>query len=99
MKILFKTRRVPGVTAEQIVAARLREASAVWQLVAQGVVREIHYSPDGPAVIGLLEADSLEAAQAVMDALPMAREGLIGFDFFRLLPYDQFGLLFRDEFK
>lgn len=97
MKILFKTRRLPGVTHEQIVALRLQEAAAVWKLVAAGTLREIWFSPDGPAVFGTLECEGLDEARAVMSALPMPTAGLIDFDFHRLLPYDQFGLLFRPE--
>lgn len=99
MKVLFKTKRMPGVTAEQIGALRLDEAAAVWRLVAQGTVREIWFSPDGPAVLGMLECDTLEQAHSVMRSLPMPAAGLIDFDFFRLQPYDQFGLLFRPEFR
>lgn len=105
MRVLFMTRRQAGVATEQIVAARLREAAAVWKLVAGGTLREIHFCATGrngegaPTVVGLLECDGLAAARAALAALPMAREGLIEFDCYALAPYDQFGLLFRDEFK
>jgi muconolactone delta-isomerase len=99
MKILFRTRRLPGVIDAQIVALRLQEAAAVWKLVAAGTLREIWFSPDGPAVFGMLECEGLEQARAVLQALPMPAAGLIDFDFHRLLPYDQFGLLFREEFR
>ncbi len=98
MKILFRTRRTPGVTSEQIAALRLQEAAAVWRLVAAGTLREIYFSPDGPAVFGVLEADGVDDARRAMGALPMPQRGLIDFEFFRLQPYDQFGLLFREEF-
>lgn len=97
MKILFRTKRQPGVGNEQIAALRLQEAAAVWKLVAAGTIREIWFSPDGPAVIGMLECDGLTAAQRAMGALPMPAAGLIEFEFFRLQPYDQFALLFRPE--
>jgi len=105
MRVLFMTRRLAGVGSEQIAATRLREAAAVWKLVAAGVLREIHFCAGGrngegaPTVVGLLECDDLAAARATLAALPMAREGLIDFDCYALAPYDQFGLLFRDEFK
>jgi hypothetical protein len=47
----------------------------------------------------MLECEGLEQARAVLQALPMPAAGLIDFDFHRLLPYDQFGLLFREEFR
>lgn len=99
MKILWMTRRQPGVGTEQIVALRLAEAAAVWKLVASGALREIYYCAEGPAVIGILECASLDEARVTMAALPMPAAGLIDFDFFALRPYDQFGLLFRNEFQ
>jgi hypothetical protein len=52
-----------------------------------------------PAVFGMLECEGLEQARAVLQALPMPAAGLLDFAFHRLLPYDQFGLLFREEFR
>ena len=99
MKIQFITRRMPGVSNEQIATMRLQEAAAVWKLVARGVIRELWFCPDRPAVVGMLECASLEAARATMRALPMPAAGLIDFEFLSLMPYDQFGLLFAEEFK
>lgn len=99
MKIQFITRRAPGVSNEQIAAMRPREAAAVWKLVASGVIREIWFCPERPAVIGMLECASIEEARATMRTLPMPVAGLIDFEFFTLLPYDQFGMLFDERFK
>ena len=98
MKILFITRRHAGVSTEQIAALRLQEAAAVWRLLIGGVVREIHFCPEKPAVIGVLECAGLEEAASILRDLPMPAAGLIDFDFYSLRPYDQFGLLFREEF-
>ncbi len=96
MKILFKTRRNPGVSTEQIVAMRLDEAAAVWRLVTSGFIREIYFSPEGPAVFGVVEAENIDIARQALHRLPMPAAGLIDFDIYSLQPYDQFALLFRD---
>jgi muconolactone delta-isomerase len=97
VKILFKTRRNAGVSTEQIAAMRLDEAAAVWRLVSTGFVREIYFSPEGPAVIGVVEAESTEEARQALQRLPMPAAGLIDFDLFSLQPYDQFALLFGKQ--
>lgn len=99
MQILFMTRRMPGVADAAIAARRLEEAAAVWKLVARGMIRDIWFAPDRPAVVGLLECASLEEARATMGALPMPAAGLIDFEFLTLAPYDQFGMLFDARFK
>ena len=99
MKFLFMTYRLPGVNTEQIAALRLAEAAAVWKLVASGSIREIYYSPERPAVIGMIECESLDQARQIMATLPMPSAKLIDFDFFTLEPYSQFALLFRAEFQ
>lgn len=94
MKVLFKTRRAPGVSSEQIAAMRLDEAAAVWSLLTSGFLREIYFSPEGPAVIGVVEAETVAAAREKLLGLPMPAAGLIDFDLHSLQPYDQFALLF-----
>lgn len=97
MKILFMTRRVVGVSADQIATLRLAEAAAVWKLVAAGFIREIYFSPGAPTVIGIVECENVEAARRTMRQLPMLSANLIDFDFHELQPYNQFALLFGKQ--
>ncbi len=94
MKLLFITRRLPGATTEQIAALRLEEVAEVWRHVKSGALREIYFSPERPAVVGMLECASVQEARTLLRGLPMARAGLLDFDIFPLQPYDQFELLF-----
>lgn len=95
MKVLFITKRTAGTSAEQIASLRLEEVPAVWRLLKAGRLREIYFSPERPAVVGVLECASLDEARQVLGTLPMAAAGLIDFDLLSLQPYDQFELLFR----
>jgi hypothetical protein len=95
MEILFITPRNAGVTSDQIAAARRDEVRAVWQLVKAGTIREIYFSPERPAVVGVLECASVDEARGIMTSLPMARLGLIDFEFHSLAPYDQLEMLFE----
>jgi muconolactone delta-isomerase len=97
MKVLFITRRNPSVTSEQIAALRPEEVRAVWRLVKAGTLREIYYTAERPAVVGVLECAGAEEARAIMATMPMAQHGLIDFEFLPLTPYDQFELLFRGD--
>lgn len=99
MKIMFKTCRHAGVSGEQIAAMRVDEAAAVWRLSAAGFLREIYFSPEGPAVFGIVEAENLEQARLALQALPMPAAGLIDFELFSLQPYDQFALLFEKQYQ
>ena len=71
----------------------------MWKLVANGVIREIWFCPERPAVAGMLECASVDEARATLRALPMPAAGLIDFEFLTLQPYDQFGLLFDEKFR
>lgn len=67
------------------------ETERVRALYAEGVVRQIWLREDLPGACFVVEADSLEGAQAVVDELPMAASGLSAFEVIPLRPYRGFG--------
>lgn len=99
MRILAITRREPGATAAQIQALQVPEARAVWRLIGEDFIREIHFDPTRPAVVLTLEAESVDAARARLAALPMVAQGLLGFDFLEMRPYRQLANLFAAEHR
>lgn len=94
MKILAMTRRQPGATAERIQALQEQEATAVWAMMGDGFVREIYFDKNKPCVVLVLEDESVAAAAARLDALPMVVERQIEFDYTELGPYRQLENLF-----
>lgn len=72
------------------------EASAVWALSKQDVLRDIWFTPDHRAVF-MLECADAAAAHEVLRSLPLYREGLIDFEVTELSPYDGLERLFAEE--
>jgi hypothetical protein len=94
MKIMGVTRRRPDATFEKIQALQGPEVGMVWQLMREGFIREIYFDKDKPAVVVILEAESVAAAKARLDRLPMVVADLIEFDFTVLGTYTQLEVLF-----
>ncbi|MGO9774834.1 MAG: hypothetical protein ACLPSW_35785 [Roseiarcus sp.] len=99
MKILAITRRTADTSPERIAALQVPEASAVWDHMRRGLVREIYFDKERPAAILVLEAESIEAAREKLSQLPMVRERQIDFDFWTLGPFVQLAHLFAPEHK
>jgi hypothetical protein len=95
MKIMGLTRRRPGATFEKIQALQGAEVGMVWQLMREGLIREIYFDKDKPAVVVIVEAESIEAARSRLNHLPMVAADLIEFDFTVLGTYTQLETLFE----
>ena len=70
------------------------EADRVWELYQIGYLREFYFRHDQTTAVLVLEYDSVEEAQQVLDTLPLVQEGLITFDMIPLRPYSGFARLF-----
>jgi hypothetical protein len=81
MKILVLPRPIEGVPGESLQLHAAAEIRAVWDLYAQGVVREFYTRANEPGrVVLMLEAATVEAARDALASLPFARLRLIDFD-------------------
>ena len=67
------------------------EAEAVRAGYAAGTVRRAWGRKDKPGAICLIEVDSLEAAQAFVEALPLRKAGMLDVEIVPLGPYRGFG--------
>ncbi len=67
------------------------EAERVRELHAQGVFRTVwgHTSPAG--AVALIEAESVEAAAAVLDTLPLKQRDMLDVELLTVGPYRGFG--------
>ena len=66
------------------------EAERARTMYAEGTIRAMWARKDVPGAVILLEADSLEAAQAAFDSLPLAQRGMLGVQIIPLAPYRAF---------
>lgn len=66
------------------------ETNRIRELYAAGIVRQIWHRTDIPGACFLLESEDQEAAQAIIDSLPMASSGLSEFTIHPLAPYRGF---------
>jgi len=68
------------------------EAQRARTLYIEGVVRQIWYRGDKRGACSILEADSAEAARAVIESLPLVKAGMLELEnVIPLLPYRGFG--------
>lgn len=96
MRYLCLSRRLPGADPAAIAALHRDEAKAVWDLYAEGIVREMHFDRRAGKGVLLLEcADDDDVARA-LDRLPLVARGLIGFDIHPLSPFTGLAQLFAE---
>ena len=94
MKLLAIEKEIPGIHEERFRPHLKAEAARVWELTLSGVFRELYFRQDRPAAVLVLECAGVDEAQAVLDTLPLVREGLIAFEIIPLVPYPGFARLF-----
>lgn len=76
----------PGVTREQILSIIPNEVRATVKLYLDGKIREWYSRGDGRGVVFLLDSKNVEDAQALMDSLPLSKEGLMDYEYIPVGP-------------
>jgi len=95
MKFLALENAVPDIDENRFTQDILRRESArAWELVQQGIFREIYFRSDRQEAVIMMECDSLPAAREALNSLPLLKAGLIAFDVAPLVPYNGFARLF-----
>lgn len=95
MKILALEIESTQKTQKDINDYLMEEARAAWDLLQQGVIREIYFHAEDHTAVIMLEAGSEMEAAKTLDQLPLVREGFISFKLIPLTPYDGFARLFH----
>ncbi len=75
-----------GVTRQQIMAVMPSEIRATVKLYLDGKIRQWYSRGDGKGVIFLVDAKTADEARAVMDTLPLAKEGLMDHEYIGVGP-------------
>jgi hypothetical protein len=94
MKILCLDVPAADATFEKYKPHLLDEVRHTWGLLKSDQVREIYLRKDRPGVAIFLEAESVEAAQALLADLPLVKAGLITFDTIPLGGFSNWEMLF-----
>jgi hypothetical protein len=76
----------PGIARDQIMAVMPAEVRATVQLYLGGKIREWFARADGRGAVFLLDTKDVHEAEAIMDALPLARQNLMDHEYFAVGP-------------
>jgi hypothetical protein len=75
-----------GVSREQIMAVMPDEIRQTVQLYLNGKVREWYSRADGRGAVFLLDARDVAEAHAIMEGLPLAKQGLMDHEYIAVGP-------------
>jgi len=70
------------------------EALMAWELMQADVIREMYFREDRHEAVLVLECESVQAAEDVLNTLPLVKEGVITFEMIGLRPYSGLARLF-----
>ncbi len=94
MKILAIEKEKPGITTENFKPFLRKEAEHVWELYQKGIIRQIYFNQYKNAVL-VIEENTLESAETILNEFPLVKNGLIEFEVMELKPYTGFSRLFN----
>ncbi|MDJ0781635.1 MAG: hypothetical protein QNJ22_06660 [Desulfosarcinaceae bacterium] len=93
--VLFKVKDDADLT--EVKDYLVEEERWAWGIYLKGDLRE-HYESDLPTpAISILEMESIAAAQALMQDLPLLKAGLITAEYHELRPFRNWEVLFKNE--
>src|SRR5690348_6203914 len=86
-----------GVTVQQVMAVLPAEIRATVRLYLDGKIRQWYSRGDGKGVLFFIKAQSEEEARAIMEALPLAKEGLMDHQYIAVGPLMPLRMLIGTE--
>jgi hypothetical protein len=75
-----------GITREQVMAVMPAEIRQTVQLYLNGKIREWYSRGDGRGVVFLLDSRDVAEAEAIMEALPLAKQDLMDHEYIAVGP-------------
>lgn len=95
MKVLAIASIVKPVSDEQRKEIMPREVPATLQHYLDGKIEQFWARKDAPGVVFLMNADSVEKAQAELDTLPLVADGFAKYQLIPVGPLAPLGLLIQ----
>jgi len=96
MKILALEREIEGVNWNNTERLLEQEAQHIFQLYLSDCLREIYFTEDKNAVL-VMETKDRQAAERVLDSLPLVKSGKIRFEIMELKPYTGYERIIKDN--
>lgn len=93
MQFLALEKELRPIDSQVHAEVLLEEASTVWALKKQSVLRDIWFTARDRRAILMLEAANEEEAHRILAGLPLVRDGFIAFEVLELRAYDGFDRL------
>ena len=87
----------PGVTRERVLAIMPAEIRATVQLYLDGKIREWYSREDGRGGVFLLNTQDVAEAEAIMETLPLAKEGMLDHEYIPVGPLMPLRLLMGNQ--
>lgn len=85
-----------GELREQIMRVLPDEIRETVRLYLAGEIQQWYSRADGTGVVFILNSSGVDEARALADTLPLAKAGLVNFEFIALTPLRQLGLLLNE---
>lgn len=97
MKLLAIEVENKGVVGEDFQPYLEAEARRVWELYQAEIIREVYFEAREHIAILILECESIEEGESVLETLPLVKAGLIHFELKVLGPYTGFARLWSHD--
>jgi hypothetical protein len=94
MKILAIENELREINPEIRTDILKREASKVWTLQQNAIIREIYLTDNMSKAVIIMECNSIKEANDYLNDLPLVNEGYIDFKLYKLDPYPGYSRLF-----
>ncbi len=95
MKVMAIGSIVKPLSQEERVALMGKEVPDTLGLYLDGTIEQFWFREDTPGVVFLMNAESVEAAQDTLGALPLTAGGFMRFDLMPVGPLKPLGLLLQ----
>ncbi|MBN3766610.1 muconolactone Delta-isomerase family protein [Burkholderia sp. Ac-20365] len=97
MKVIAIASIVQPLTPEQRSQIMPNEVPATLKLYLDGKIEQFWYRSDAPGVVFLMNVESVDEAQATVQALPLAAGGFAKYQFIPVGPLAPLGLLIQNR--
>lgn len=89
MQFLVLGNSRPGTPAAAMVPHLTAEAARSWRYYLDGYIRQAYFRmpPAVPGAVLVIEADDLDHARSLMDAMPLHQAGLVSFEVIPIGPF------------